>query len=105
MDQAQALADATRKPVRGIHGVDGKPDRFLPTLKKFAADIAPFACHMRRTQPNRRTLQMPHQMVQEQTQRTAQQIYEPARHLPVHSAGAKSGEDAVVPAVRQPIGP
>ncbi|MFC9621114.1 hypothetical protein ACFTXM_14270 [Streptomyces sp. NPDC056930] len=42
MEQAQALADATRRPVRVIHGVDGKLDRFLPTLKKFAADIAPF---------------------------------------------------------------
>ncbi|MFE7046640.1 hypothetical protein ACFU9X_47035 [Streptomyces atratus] len=42
LDQAQALADATRRPVRVIHGVDGKPGRFLPTLKKFAADIAPF---------------------------------------------------------------
>ncbi|MFD4861614.1 hypothetical protein [Streptomyces atratus] len=42
MEQAQALADATRRPVRVIHGVDGKPDRFLPTLKRFAADIAPF---------------------------------------------------------------
>lgn len=34
MDQAQALADATRRPVKVIHGVNGKPDRFLPALAK-----------------------------------------------------------------------
>ncbi|MEU2603030.1 hypothetical protein ABZ678_25965 [Streptomyces hirsutus] len=39
MDQAQALADTTRRPVKVTHGVDGKPDRFLPTLAKFAPDL------------------------------------------------------------------
>jgi hypothetical protein len=39
MDQAQDLANITRRPVRVIHGVDGKPDRFLPTLAKFAPDM------------------------------------------------------------------
>lgn len=39
MDQAQALADTTRRPVKVIHGVDGKPDRFLPTLAKFAPGL------------------------------------------------------------------
>lgn len=42
MDQAQALADATRRPVKVIHGVDGKPDKFLPTLAKHAADMGSF---------------------------------------------------------------
>ncbi len=42
MDQAQDLANITRRPVRVIHGVDGKPDRFLPTLAKFAPDMARF---------------------------------------------------------------
>ncbi|MFI6730311.1 hypothetical protein NRF20_43575 [Streptomyces sp. R-74717] len=93
---------AAKRPELECTGPVPAGGRFPETV---TADTAPFACHMRRTQPNRRTLQMPHQMVQEQTQRTARQIYEPARHLPVHSAGAKSGEDAVVPAVRQPIGP
>jgi hypothetical protein len=36
MDQAQALADTTRRPVKVIHGVNGKPDRFLPALAKHA---------------------------------------------------------------------
>ncbi|MBZ3918159.1 hypothetical protein [Streptomyces acidiscabies] len=39
MDQAQALADATRRPVKVIHGVDGKPDRFLPALAKHAPNL------------------------------------------------------------------
>ncbi|MFJ5850826.1 hypothetical protein [Streptomyces sp. NPDC092903] len=42
MDQAQDLANITRRPVRVIHGVDGKPDRFLPTLAKFAPEMAGF---------------------------------------------------------------
>lgn len=42
MDQAQALADTTRKPVKVIHGVDGTPDKFLPTLRRFAADMSSF---------------------------------------------------------------
>ena len=42
MDQAQDLANITRRPVRVIHGVDGKPDRFLPTLAKFAPDMTGF---------------------------------------------------------------
>ncbi|RZE14581.1 hypothetical protein C0Q66_00205 [Streptomyces albidoflavus] len=39
MDQAQALADATRRPVKVIHGVNGRPDRFLPTLAKHVPDL------------------------------------------------------------------
>ncbi|MFD6243092.1 MULTISPECIES: hypothetical protein [Streptomyces] len=39
MDQAQAHADATRRPVKVIHGVNGKPDRFLPTLAKHVPDL------------------------------------------------------------------
>ncbi|MCS0606026.1 hypothetical protein NX794_33180 [Streptomyces sp. LP11] len=39
MDQAQALADATRRPVKVIHGVSGKPDRFLPALAKHAPGL------------------------------------------------------------------
>ncbi|MFG2987016.1 hypothetical protein ACGFYQ_38195 [Streptomyces sp. NPDC048258] len=39
MDQAQDLANTTRRPVRVIHGVNGKPDRFMPTLAKFAPDM------------------------------------------------------------------
>lgn len=39
MDQAQALADTTRRPMKVIHGVNGKPDRFLPTLAKHAPGL------------------------------------------------------------------
>jgi hypothetical protein len=39
MDQAQALADTLRRPVKVIHGVDGKPDRFLPTLAEHAPGL------------------------------------------------------------------
>ncbi|MFI8872971.1 hypothetical protein [Streptomyces sp. NPDC055243] len=39
MDQAQGLADITRRPVKVIHGVDGEPDRFLPTLAKHAPGL------------------------------------------------------------------
>ncbi|AJC62062.1 hypothetical protein [Streptomyces sp. 769] len=42
MDQAQALADTTRRPVKVIHGVHGKPDWFLRTLAKYAAGMGPF---------------------------------------------------------------
>lgn len=35
----QALADTTRRPVKVIHGVDGKPHRFLPALAKHAPGL------------------------------------------------------------------
>ncbi|MEU3075334.1 hypothetical protein [Streptomyces laurentii] len=39
MDQAQGLANTTRRPVKVIHGVNGEPDRFLPALAKHAASL------------------------------------------------------------------
>ncbi|MFH8642339.1 hypothetical protein [Streptomyces goshikiensis] len=39
MDQAQVLADTTRRPVKVIHGVNGNPDRFLPALAKHAPGL------------------------------------------------------------------
>ncbi|MFG2639105.1 hypothetical protein ACGFX8_36440 [Streptomyces sp. NPDC048362] len=32
-------ADTTRRPVKVIHGVNGKPDRFLPALAKHAPGL------------------------------------------------------------------
>lgn len=40
MDRVQVLADVTRRPVKVIHVVDGKPELFLPTLGKSAPDLA-----------------------------------------------------------------
>ncbi len=42
MDQAQTLANTTRRPVKVIHGVDGKPEHFLRTLTECGADTGTF---------------------------------------------------------------
>ncbi|MFH8787042.1 hypothetical protein ACH4A1_11155 [Streptomyces roseoverticillatus] len=42
MDQAQTLANTTRRPVKVIHGVDSKPEHFLRTLAECGADTDTF---------------------------------------------------------------
>ncbi|WP_424890141.1 hypothetical protein [Streptomyces sp. XH2] len=42
MSQAQTLANTTRRPVKVIHGVDGKPENFLRTLAEHGADMSTF---------------------------------------------------------------
>ncbi|MGK5543566.1 hypothetical protein ACSNOH_02315 [Streptomyces sp. URMC 127] len=42
MDQAQTLANTTRRPVKVLHAVDSKPERFLPTLTESGADMGAF---------------------------------------------------------------
>ncbi|MEU8549779.1 hypothetical protein [Streptomyces roseoverticillatus] len=42
MDQAQTLANTTRRPVKVVHGVDSKPEHFLRTLAEYDVGMDTF---------------------------------------------------------------